>query len=353
MDIREKKIEGKLHVSIGGEPWRECTVESLTTLTDHYRERIKELESLSGNSEGSNAQPIAEIWGGKEPPFTNIDVEKESKIIVDSMISGVREDIEASGLVLGNSDKECICSLSDQVEDMTVIKENCEDCRTKSDSRAIGILTELCKLKRYKEEKGEDANYNVSKAFLWAEAFKLTDSIVEKKFNTVEGFEKYAKELPTDEWISVSDKLPENQNVVLIYRCDGVDILQYLNDEWYHYEEGVVDQRDVTHWMELPKKPKTVEVKYDKGSGTPVEVRGAVEIKRTYFSPCGKMKTTIEGVFEKPSDKYGLHPTFQEGLKDAETVEAKEEEKVVCSCNIGCSKQYLGKDYYCRNEPKN
>ena len=57
------------------------------------------------------------------------------------------------------------------------------------------------------------------------------------------------------EWISIKDKLPEWQEVVLCYiDGEGVDILQFVSDGFIHYEEG--DTEGVTHWMQLPKSPK-------------------------------------------------------------------------------------------------
>jgi hypothetical protein len=63
------------------------------------------------------------------------------------------------------------------------------------------------------------------------------------------------------EWISIKDKLPEWQEIVLcyingegIYKLQGVDILQFVSDGFIHHEYG--EMEGITHWMELPKPPK-------------------------------------------------------------------------------------------------
>ena len=58
------------------------------------------------------------------------------------------------------------------------------------------------------------------------------------------------------EWIAVKDKLPENQEIILTYTYTGIDILQYLDDTFYHYDNGYIQEDVITHWMPLPKEPK-------------------------------------------------------------------------------------------------
>lgn len=56
------------------------------------------------------------------------------------------------------------------------------------------------------------------------------------------------------EWISVKDRLPENDDDVLVYvaRRDVMDV------DWYdeNYQEWDTHCLDVTHWMSLPQLPK-------------------------------------------------------------------------------------------------
>ena len=65
-------------------------------------------------------------------------------------------------------------------------------------------------------------------------------------------------------WISVKDRLPENEQYVMLWTKTGVmKYAKYLNDEphrpWITYDEdGSIRAWDnvVTHWMPLPEPPK-------------------------------------------------------------------------------------------------
>lgn len=58
------------------------------------------------------------------------------------------------------------------------------------------------------------------------------------------------------EWIEVKNKLPEHEEIVLVYTYIGIDIYQLLDNQFYHYEHGYVQNDVVTHWMPLPKPPR-------------------------------------------------------------------------------------------------
>lgn len=72
------------------------------------------------------------------------------------------------------------------------------------------------------------------------------------------GSEKMSK------WISVKDKLPDNEEVFLVYRGESkypeIELaywnlnrkrFEYYDNEYYGY--GI---DDITHWMPLPEPPK-------------------------------------------------------------------------------------------------
>lgn len=64
------------------------------------------------------------------------------------------------------------------------------------------------------------------------------------------------------EWISVKDRLPEKNSIVLVCMDNGkykVVLTSHLssNGEWISYDKN----RKVTHWMPFPEPPK--EEKYD------------------------------------------------------------------------------------------
>lgn len=60
-------------------------------------------------------------------------------------------------------------------------------------------------------------------------------------------------------WISVNERLPDDDITVLIYmpgnKCGETVWIGYHDaDEWYEPEGLCVDE--VTHWMELPEPPE-------------------------------------------------------------------------------------------------
>jgi hypothetical protein len=59
------------------------------------------------------------------------------------------------------------------------------------------------------------------------------------------------------EWVSVEDRLPENDDMVLVWNKDGVEFGRYVEGKgWRDYTEYL---RHVTHWMEKPEKPNNGE----------------------------------------------------------------------------------------------
>lgn len=56
------------------------------------------------------------------------------------------------------------------------------------------------------------------------------------------------------EWISVRDRLPEENGDYLVALDDG-----YIGVTWYSADEGFdlwADAGEVTHWMPLPEPPE-------------------------------------------------------------------------------------------------
>ena len=58
------------------------------------------------------------------------------------------------------------------------------------------------------------------------------------------------------EWISVKDRLPENDSCILIYDGD-VGICIYYKGKFQDFDENgyPFEKRYVTHWMPLPEPP--------------------------------------------------------------------------------------------------
>ena len=59
------------------------------------------------------------------------------------------------------------------------------------------------------------------------------------------------------EWISVKDRLPDKQDLYLVY-SSGTYTVQWFNGyEWVIYsDEWAFEAHEITHWMPLPEPPK-------------------------------------------------------------------------------------------------
>jgi len=69
---------------------------------------------------------------------------------------------------------------------------------------------------------------------------------------------KQKQQLPINgvmHWVACDKRLPDHEEIVLVYTYTGIDIFQFLDDQFYHYENGYVQNGVVTHWMPLPKPP--------------------------------------------------------------------------------------------------
>lgn len=59
------------------------------------------------------------------------------------------------------------------------------------------------------------------------------------------------------EWISVKDRLPEDNAVVLCKCRAGIyEVLMWIGGSWYHDTNHCYMKGFVTHWMPLPEPPK-------------------------------------------------------------------------------------------------
>ena len=58
-------------------------------------------------------------------------------------------------------------------------------------------------------------------------------------------------------WISVKERLPEDEERVLIF-ADGEIHLMTYNSYWHDFTsiEDCFEETKVTHWMSLPEPPK-------------------------------------------------------------------------------------------------
>lgn len=61
------------------------------------------------------------------------------------------------------------------------------------------------------------------------------------------------------DWISVRDRLPEQEEYVAVYdAADGCVSVAYTFEGWWR-TDGDADPEQVTHWMPLPEPPKEEE----------------------------------------------------------------------------------------------
>lgn len=63
------------------------------------------------------------------------------------------------------------------------------------------------------------------------------------------------------DWISVSDRLPDKEDLVLIWPCDSEHATGNLRDsDPVSFRIACCGQtaRDVTHWMPLPEGPEDI-----------------------------------------------------------------------------------------------
>lgn len=62
-------------------------------------------------------------------------------------------------------------------------------------------------------------------------------------------------EFPKSEWISVKDRLPEDDKQVIGWMPDQYKFMTYEDDTGVWYDEEYINW-EVTHWMPLPELPK-------------------------------------------------------------------------------------------------
>lgn len=75
---------------------------------------------------------------------------------------------------------------------------------------------------------------------------------------------KGADAQPIDEWISVNDKLPEQDENVLVFTKDKdimTMIYKVIPFRWYKPKFGGFDKDYVTHWKPRPEPPKDGDTK--------------------------------------------------------------------------------------------
>jgi len=66
-------------------------------------------------------------------------------------------------------------------------------------------------------------------------------------------------EVVASAWISVKERLPENEERIIVYKKNGKIIIStYSNNEflWWGLDGWIVQTSQITHWRQLPEPPK-------------------------------------------------------------------------------------------------
>lgn len=94
---------------------------------------------------------------------------------------------------------------------------------------------------------------------------EYSDRHYDAEFYTCESIRDMLEDAPTVnpyEWVSIEDRLPENDMDVLIYRGGYIgnlmNVYTYIGDNKWMDEYGYwscTDNEGITHWMPLPPPP--------------------------------------------------------------------------------------------------
>jgi hypothetical protein len=91
-------------------------------------------------------------------------------------------------------------------------------------------------------------------AFNWSDTPEKYDIWQEVNNGNYAPFREFhAKKQPKNNgWISVEDRLPENENIVIVFNKNEVTLSCYHTENWYTYDNDIINP---THWQPLPSPP--------------------------------------------------------------------------------------------------
>lgn len=108
------------------------------------------------------------------------------------------------------------------------------------------------------EEMAEEIFQNCNCGLFFDEAEKIARFVIEEQGYTKQSEPISCSHKKDGEWISVDERLPEQCVPVLVYKNKNSDA--YGNMEIAYFEKGRWRgscREFITHWMPLPKAPKT------------------------------------------------------------------------------------------------
>lgn len=66
---------------------------------------------------------------------------------------------------------------------------------------------------------------------------------------------------PISQWISVKDRLPDEDGWYLVCKHNRVRVAEWCKDCWYNESDLPIDDCAITYWQPLPELPKDGNVK--------------------------------------------------------------------------------------------
>ena len=86
---------------------------------------------------------------------------------------------------------------------------------------------------------------------------RLHESYVERKKREESNVEKEPVKIqPVNQWISIKDRLPDEDGWYLVYKHNRVRVAEWCKDCWYNESDLPIDDCAITHWQLLPEPPK-------------------------------------------------------------------------------------------------
>ena len=103
------------------------------------------------------------------------------------------------------------------------------------------------------------------------EAIKELREVYENEYPTASGdFDEYASHdvpnvlrnipaadvQPVPQWISVKDRLPDEDGWYLVCKHNRVRVAEWCKDCWYNESDLPIDDCAITYWQPLPEPPQ-------------------------------------------------------------------------------------------------
>ena len=74
--------------------------------------------------------------------------------------------------------------------------------------------------------------------------------------NAMEDMQTQHDVQPVNQWISVEDRLPDEDGWYLVYKHNRIRVAEWCKDCWYNESDLPIDDCAITYWQPLPEPPK-------------------------------------------------------------------------------------------------